>query len=122
MPSDDSNRKTHTSDFIKYDIDNVVFYENPVLDNLMTTVIALGSEVWTTKRRVKILESVLAKQGVSKDLVESYVPTPEEETAWRSERDQFIEKTYGALKRGGDEAIAYGLDLEKSRGKEVSND
>lgn len=122
MPPNETDRKTHTSDFIEYDIDNVVFYENPVLDNLMTTVIALGSEVWTTKRRVKILESVLAKQGVSKDLVESYVPTSEEETEWRSERDQFIEKTYGALKRGGDDAIAYGVDLEKSRGKGQSHD
>ena len=122
MPPNETDRKTHTSDFFEYDIDNVVFYENPVLDNLMTTVIALGSEVWTTKRRVKILESVLAQQGVSKDLVETYVPTAEEEAEWRSERDQFIEKTYGALKRGGNDSIAYGLDLEKSRGKDGAND
>lgn len=111
----DKERSTHTSDFIEYDIDNVTFYDNPILDNLMTTVIALGSEVWTTKRRVKILESVLAKQGVPKDLVESYIPTEDEEAEWRSERDQFIEKTYGALKRGGKDSIAYGMDLEKKR-------
>lgn len=122
MPPTDNDRPTHASDFIEYDIDNVVFYDNPVLDNLMTTVIALGSEVWSTKRRVKILESVLAKQGVPKDLVESYIPTDEEETAWRSERDQFIEKTYGALKRGGKDSIAYGADLEKSRSRGENDD
>ncbi len=115
MPPNDNGRRSHTSDFFEYDIDSVVFYDNPVVDNLMTTVIALGSEVWTTKRRVKILESVLAQQGVSKDLVEAYVPTAEEEKQWREERDQFIEKTYGALKRGGKDSIAYGPDLEKSR-------
>lgn len=118
----DKDRPTHASDFIEYDIDNVTFYDNPVLDNLMTTVIALGSEVWTTKRRVKILESVLAKQGVPKDLVESYIPTEEEEVEWRSERDRFIEKTYGALKRGGNDSIAYGTDLEKSRNRGQNND
>lgn len=118
----DNDRPTHASDFIEYDIDNVVFYDNPVLDNLMTTVIALGSEVWSTKRRVKILESVLAKQGISKDLVESYTPTEEEESAWRSERDQFIEKTYGGLKRGGNDSIAYGSDLEKNRNRGQDDD
>lgn len=122
MPPTDNDKPTHTSDFIEYDIDNVVFYDNPVLDNLMTTVIALGSEVWTTKRRVKILESVLAKQGLPKDLVESYLPTEEEESEWRSERDQFIEKTYGALKRGGEGSVAYGTDLEKSRKKATNDD
>ena len=69
---------------------------------MMTAMIALGSEVWANRRRMKIIEALLEKKGsVTAEMIETYMPTEEEETAWQAERDQFIKATFGALTRAG---------------------
>jgi hypothetical protein len=99
MPELKSNRPTHTVDFIPTeDGRHVSFLGNPVLDNLIHTVIALGTELWAVKRRNKIVESLLAaKKPVTREAIEAYVPTPEEEKAWQAERDAMIKATYGSF-------------------------
>ena len=47
----ETERPTHTADFIESDVERAVFLGNPVLDNMMTSLIALGSEVWSGRRR-----------------------------------------------------------------------
>ena len=109
----EKTRKSYATRFIKSDIDEAVFLGNPMLDNLMTTVIALGSEVWTNRRRMRIIEAMLAEGiAVTNEAIEQYQPSDEQEATWQAERDQFIEATFGALTRatktpmGGDTSWA----------------
>jgi len=95
-------RPTYTVDFIPSTTRNAVFLGNPVLDNMMHSIIALGAEVWADKRRLKIIEALLAsKRDVTLESIEAYVPTPEQEKAWAAERDLMIKSTFGALLNGG---------------------
>ena len=39
------------------------YFDHPVLDHLVETVMQLGSELWTTRRRLEVLEKALAEAG-----------------------------------------------------------
>ena len=111
MADDVQDRETYASDFTPSDADRATFLGNIVLDNIMTAVIALSSEVWANRRRMKIIESLLAQNGsVTAEMIERYMPTPEEEASWEAERDRFIAGTFSALTRGGGD-----LTLSSSR-------
>ncbi len=100
MATSDKQHPTYASDFIKSDTDQAVFLGHPLFDNMMTSMIALGAEVWTNRRRMRIIEKLLEEHGsVTNELIEAYMPSEEEEAALRSERDSFIERTYGVLAR-----------------------
>lgn len=92
-------KPTHTTDFIPaIDARHTAFLGNPVIDGLVHTVMALGTELWATKRRGKIVESLLAAgRQVTPAAIEAYVPTPAEEKAWAAERDAMIKATYGSF-------------------------
>jgi hypothetical protein len=97
-----SSRPTYAVDFIPTSTRNGVFLGNPVIDNMMHAIIALGAEVWADKRRLKIIESLLeAKIEVTRASIEAYMPTPEQEKAWAAERDLMIKSTFGALVNAG---------------------
>ena len=97
-----TERATHTSHFIPSDAERAVFLGNPILDNLMSGFIALGSEVWATRRRMHVLEALLEEKGVTNDMIEQYVPSPEQEEKWEKDQDRFIDLTYSPLLREGD--------------------
>jgi hypothetical protein len=111
MAASDSNRPTYAVDAIPSDIRNGVFLGNPALDNVVTCLIAFGAEVWATKRRMKVLEALMAKAGVTHDMIEKYVPTAAETSEWEKERDRFIELTLGPL--GNDGFRSVGTDFPK---------
>jgi hypothetical protein len=96
-------RQEYTTDFIKADIGNVSFLGNVHIDNIMTALIAMGAEIWTDRRRIRVLESLLEKKGVTREMVEQYVPTSEEETAWKKEREVLVDRMYGQFARQGGE-------------------
>ena len=97
MVEDDISKDTHRDDFIPPETPDVML-GNPVLDNVMSTVIALGSEFWALQRRMNIVETLLEKNGsVSHEMIESYRPTEEQTAAWDIQRDRFIKRTYGFL-------------------------
>jgi hypothetical protein len=99
--------KTYTTDFIKSDTDRAVFLGNAVMDDMMTALIALGAETWAVRRRAKITEMLFEKNGkISRDMVEQYMPTADEERLLRAERDEFIRDIYGHFARGGEDVIA----------------
>jgi hypothetical protein len=50
-----TTRPTYTADAIPSDITDAQYLGNPILDNLVSTVIAMGTEVWATKRRLRKL-------------------------------------------------------------------
>src|SRR5580698_4244659 len=95
--------RTYTTDFIHTsDGREASFLGNPVLDSLVHTVVALGTELWVVKRRAKIVESLLAaKKPVTPETIESYVPTAEQERAWAAERTEMIKATYGIFATAG---------------------
>jgi hypothetical protein len=98
-----SKRAEYTTDFVKADIGNVSFLGNVHIDNIMTALIAMGAEIWTDRRRIRVLESLLAQKGVTKDMAEQYVPTPDEEATWKKEREVLVDRMYGQFARQGGE-------------------
>jgi flavodoxin len=94
-------RPTYAAQAIPSDIKNVTFLGNPVMDNLVSSMIAMGTEVWTLRRRMKVMEAVLEKKGVTTEMLESYVPSAEQEAAWGKDRDRFIDLTMGPLAHEG---------------------
>ncbi|MBM3515822.1 MAG: hypothetical protein FJX59_19220 [Alphaproteobacteria bacterium] len=103
MAESKGKRQEYTTDFIKADIGNVSFLGNVHIDNIMTALIAMGAEIWTDRRRIRVLESLLEKKGVTRDMVEQYVPTAEEEATWKKEREVLVDRMYGQFARQGSE-------------------
>lgn len=94
-----SDRPTYASDYLKGDSEQVSFLGNPVLDNLVTTVVALSSELWADRRRDRVIERLLAEKGISREMIEGYRPTAEDEAEWEEERNRFIQAALGPLLR-----------------------
>jgi len=92
---------TYAVDFVKSDVDNVTFYDNPIIDNIVTTILALGSEIWSSQRRTMVLERLLEQKGVTREMVEGYMPTEEDVAEWQAERDRFVDRTMSHLMREG---------------------
>ena len=107
MATSKSDLKGYTTDFIKYDTDKAVFLGNPLMDDMMTALINLGAETWANRRRVKIIEMLFEKNGkISREMVEAYMPTPEQEKQMQVERDEFIRTAFGHFARGATDIVA----------------
>jgi hypothetical protein len=111
MAPPDPARPTFAVDAIPSDIRNGVFLGNAALDNVVSCLIAFGAEVWSTKRRLKVLEALMTKAGVTHEMVEKYVPTAAEAAEWERDRDRFIDLTLGPL--GNDGFRTVGTDFPK---------
>ena len=92
---------THATGFVKSDVDEVRFYDNPMIDNIVTTILSLGAEIWSSQRRTMVLERLLEEKGVTREMVEGYMPTAEDVAEWQAARDQFVERTMSPLMREG---------------------
>ena len=105
MATSNYDRPTFTADAIKSDVDQAVFLGNPLLDNLMSTVIAMGAEIWSTRRRMKVLETLLAEKGVTEAMIEGYVPPEAQVAEWNADRDAFVKRVFRYLERDGDKPL-----------------
>jgi hypothetical protein len=101
MANAESKRPTYAADAIPSDVKNGVFLGNPMLDNVVSCLVAMGAELWATKRRLKVMEAVMAKKGITAAMIEQYVPTEQEKADWERDRDRFTELTLGALANDG---------------------
>ena len=102
---------THTTDFFKSDTDRSVLLKDLMTDNLVTAIINLGAEQWTTRRRLMVIEQLLTEHGsVTTDMIETYIPSPEVTAVWEQERDDFITRIYDVLARRGDVPVDAKLD------------
>ncbi len=97
MAAPDSKRPTYATEAIPSDVKTGMFLGNPALDSLVSCVIAMNAEMWSMRRRMKVMEAVMAKKGVTTDLIEKYVPSAAEKVAWEQDRDRFVSLTLGAL-------------------------
>ncbi|MCB2109138.1 MAG: hypothetical protein KDE14_15615 [Rhodobacteraceae bacterium] len=108
-----TDRPTYAADFIKGDTDSAVFLGNAHIDNLMTVVIALGSEIWADRQRLRIVEKLLSSKGkVTTEMVEQYVPTEEEKAAWQAEREAMVKRVYAVLARDTSKARPFGEERQ----------
>lgn len=105
MSNPDTKRETFAAEAIPSDVKNSVFLGNPAVDNLVSCMIAMGTELWATKRRLKVIEAVMAKTGVTPEMIEKYAPTDQERADWERDRDRFIELTLGSLANAGTRGI-----------------
>jgi hypothetical protein len=96
-------RETYTNDYVRMDTDRAVFMQNKDIEALFSAMIALSAEVWTGRRRQKVLESVLAKKvGLTPEDMEAYMPTAEENAEWKAERDRMVKVMFDQFLRPGD--------------------
>ena len=91
----------YTTDFVASDADKVRFYDDPMTDNIITAILALSMETWTNRRRTLVLERLLEEKGVSRDMVEGYMPSDADVAEWEIERDRFVDRVMGTLMREG---------------------
>ncbi|MCB2106884.1 MAG: hypothetical protein KDE14_04245 [Rhodobacteraceae bacterium] len=96
-----TDRPTYAVDAIPSDIKDAVFLGNPMLDNLVSSMIAMGTELWATKRRLKVVEALMAEKGVTNEMIEQFVPSEAQTAAWEADRDRFIDLTFGPLANPG---------------------
>ena len=100
-----TENRGYTADFIKSDTDQATFMKDPALDHLMTALVSISTEIWALTRRSKITERLLEDHGkVTREMIESYKPSAEEEKAWKAERDGFINRTFGSITAGYSDA------------------
>jgi hypothetical protein len=100
MTSSINGHPTYAADFLKGDWDKSVFLGNPHIDNLMTALVGLGGEYWAVRRRLLVVERMLAAKSVLDPAeIESFQPTEDERALWDKERDDFIRRVFGALVR-----------------------
>ena len=90
-------RETYTVEAIPTDVANGVFLGDPTVDKLMTCMIAMGTELWATQRRMKVLEAVMATKGVTPEMIEQYMPTADQAAAWEKDRNRSVDMTFSAL-------------------------
>ncbi len=91
------NRQTYTVEAIPTDIANAVLLGNSSIDKVVSCMIALGTELWATQRRLKVIEAVMAQKGITHEMIEQYQPSAEEAAAWERDRDRFVDLTFSPL-------------------------
>lgn len=95
--------KTYTTDFVKSDFDSMSFLGNPHIDALVSALQAVGAEVWTSRRRLYVIEALMEKKmAVTPASIQGYVPTKDEEMRWKADRDRMISGMYAPFLRAGD--------------------
>ncbi len=101
------NRKTVASEFVKADYDRAYFLKDPMIDSIFTSLTAVAANVWALQRRVEITEILLEKHGsVTREMIETYMPTEEEQAKIQDQRDAFVDEIYDPFKQSGDIAYA----------------
>lgn len=96
-----TDRPTHTVEAIPSDVNTGVFLGSTALDNVVSVVVAMGAELWATKRRLLVMEAVMQSRGVTPEMIEKFVPSAAQAAAWEKERDRYIDLTLGPLANEG---------------------
>lgn len=73
------------------------FFEDPALDRAFGVVMALATEVYVLRDRVRALEAALAKAGLVDPAALAAEPGPEELAAAAADRDAFVAHLLGNL-------------------------
>jgi len=85
------------------------YFENEVIDHLVSIVLELGANFWVMRDRLAVLEEQLAEKGsISLNDLEQGRPSPELQAKLKAEREAMIKQVYGRLysRYGGDKLEA----------------
>lgn len=100
MANSSSEDTGFATSYIKGDWGKTRFIADQNVDNLMSVVVNLGTELWAVRRRQMAMEALLDKgRVVTAQALETYEPTEAERAAWAAERDDTIERIYSVLNR-----------------------
>ena len=71
---------------------NVTFLQDPIVDNLLRSVVTLTMELSVTRERLSSLERVLDLNGIPvSQQIDSFVPTTNDDAVRRAERERLIQ-------------------------------
>ncbi|MBL8629872.1 MAG: hypothetical protein JNM81_09605 [Rhodospirillaceae bacterium] len=77
---------------------NPTYFENPMIDALVSVTMELGAAQWVQHERLRVIEKLLAEKGVvTAAMIETYAPSETERQAAKKARDEFIGRIYGAF-------------------------
>lgn len=77
-----------------------VYFDNVVIDNILDALLELSASVWSHHDRVIVLEKILAAKGVSvSEEIEAHMPDQAEIAARAAEREEYVERIFGAFLR-----------------------
>ena len=101
MPKADPKSDTYTVEYFKSDTDRGILLKDMMTDNIVTAMINMGAEMWAIRRRMLVMEQLMMekKVGITTEMIEQYVPSPELLKSWEKERDRSIGNVYDALAR-----------------------
>lgn len=110
-----TSRETFAAPFKPADYDDAVFTSNegmaPTVDAIFTSVMALGANVWSIQRRMRIMEILMEKNGkVTREMVEQYQPTEAEKEMLAKERNVFVAEMYSPFELMG--TTHYGASVD----------
>ncbi len=95
--------KLYTTDYVRSDFDEMSFLGNPHIDALTTALQAIGAEVWTSRRRLYVIEALMEKKiAVTPSSIQEYMPTAEEDARWKADRDRMVNGIYAPFLRAGE--------------------
>ena len=107
MKGSPADPKNLTTDYVKSDYDSMTFLGNPHIDALVLAVQSLGGELWTTRRRLFVVEALMEKGvAVTPASIQGYVPTSEQEARWKADRDRLVVGMYEPFLRSPDVTYA----------------
>lgn len=95
----------YTRDLPGYERGNPAYFENEVIDHLISIVLELGAQLWVTRDRLAMVEEQLAGKGLLslKELDEGR-PSEALQARLKAEREAMIQQVYARLyaRYGGD--------------------
>lgn len=76
------------------------FFNQDGVDQLVSISLELATELWTVRERLYVLESVMAKEGVSvRDKIEAYQLSPSERSELAEIRSRMLNEIFRTLGR-----------------------
>ncbi len=102
---------TYTHPFFKSDTDRGILLKDMMTDNIVTTLSNMGGEMWAIRRRMLVMEQLMAESnGITPEMIEAYVPSEELLENWKGERDRFTSNIYDTLARAAEVPLTTHLD------------
>ena len=97
----DRNALEAELDYVKdlpgFERTNPQFFSDPMIDKLLEITLLLGGEIWTNRDRQRVMEHLLATEGVvTPERIETF-KDDSFETESEQQRLQFIERIFGCL-------------------------
>lgn len=89
-----------------------VYFENVVIDNMIDAMLELSATVWTHHDRAIVLEKILASKGIDvSEEIEAHMPDDTEIAQRAAERDEFVNRVFGAFLRRPTHDLADKADI-----------